>query len=105
MAYSEAPDIIAEFRNIKGMQQSATYYHYRKGGIRAAQFLFHQGEELARGRCLLSYVCSRLMFDFKAVISLCRNNDSTPYTKKYPRADYQLEMFTERRLFKSRQKQ
>jgi len=94
-AYTEDGGIIVEFKNIKEMQLSATYYHYRKGGIRAAQFNFHQGEQLVRGRCLLSYVCSRMHLDFAAAVALCRNNDSTPYAQKYPQRACQLELFLE----------
>lgn len=95
VVYSEDGGIIAEFKNIKEMQISATYYHYRKGGIRAAQFNFHQGKDLSRGHCLLSYVCSRLHLDFAAAVALCKNNDSTPYSEKYPHNAYQLELFPE----------
>lgn len=95
VAYSEDSEIIAEFKNSKEMQLSATYFHYRKGGIRAAQFNFHQGKEMRRGQCLLSYVCSRMHFDFAAALALYRNNDSTPYSAKYPRNTYQLELFSE----------
>ncbi|HOV80048.1 MAG TPA: hypothetical protein PK728_08035 [Bacillota bacterium] len=92
-AYSEAPDIIAEFRSMREMRLAATYYHYRKSGVKAAQFFFHQGGELARGRYLLSYVCTRMMLDFKAAVALSRKNDSTPYSKKYPLHARQLELF------------
>lgn len=95
VAYSEDSEIIAEFKSIKEMQLTATYFHYRKGGIRAAQFSFHQGKELIRGRCLLSYVCSRLHLDFAAAVALYKNNDSTPYSEKYPQRAYQLELFSE----------
>lgn len=99
MAYSEAPEIISEFKNKKGMQLAATYYHYRKGGARAVQFFFHQGKKLDSGHCLLSYVCSRFMFDFKAAVSLSRSNDSTPYLKKFPENPYQLEIFADSHPF------
>ncbi len=95
MAYSEDSDIISEFKRIKGMRPTATYFHYRKGGIRAAQFSFHQGKELVRGRCLLSYVCTRMQLDFTAVVALYHNNDNTPYSVKYPGMVYQLELFSE----------
>lgn len=97
VAYSEDYEIIAEFRDSKEMQLTATYYHYRKGGIRAAQFNFHQGKELSRGKCLLWHVCSLIHFDFRKALTLYRNNDSTPYTEKYPKDAYQLELFQESR--------
>lgn len=95
VAYSEDSTIIAEFKAVKEMQLAATYFHYRKGGIRAAQFHFHQGSELIRGRCLLWYVCSRMHFDFGSAVALYRNNDSTPYSEKFPQIACQLELFPE----------
>lgn len=95
VVYSEDSELIAEYKNSKEMQLTATYYHYRRSGIRAAQFYFHQGKELRRGQCLLGYVCSRMHFDFDAAVALYRNNDSTPYSGKYPQSAYQLELFPE----------
>ncbi len=95
MAYSEDSEIISEFKRIREMRLTATYFHYRKRGIRAAQFSFHQGKKLVRGRCLLSYVCTRMQLDFAAVVALYRNTDSTPYSVKYPGMAYQLELFSE----------
>jgi hypothetical protein len=95
VAYSEDCDTIAVFKGLKEMQLTATYYHYRKGGIRAAQFKFHQGKDLSRGKCLLQHVCSLMHFDFRKALALYRNNDSTPYTEKYPKEAYQLELFQE----------
>jgi hypothetical protein len=96
VVYCEDPGIIAEFKKLEEMQESAAYFHFRARGKRASQFRFHQGEILERGRCLLSYVCSRLHFDFSAVLELYRNNDSTPYMEKYPESFYQLELFPEK---------
>lgn len=95
VVYTEYSDMITEFKNSKDMQLAATYFHYRRGGIRAAQFNFHQGNDLRRGHCLLWYVCSRMHFDFDAAVTLYRNNDSTPYSGKYPQSTYQLELFPE----------
>jgi hypothetical protein len=36
-------------------------------------------------------------FDFRKALALYRNNDSTPYTVKYPKEAYQLELFQENR--------
>jgi len=104
VAYCEDADIIAEFKKIKGMQVSATYFHFRAKGKRASQFRFLQGEQLERGQCLLSYVCARLHLDFSAALELYRNNDSTPYMEKFPDATYQLELFPEKYRGNSRKK-
>lgn len=97
MAYSEDMNIISEFKGLKEMQLTATYGHYRRHGIRAAQFYFHQGEELSSGHCLLSFVCARLDLDFDKAVALFRKNDSTPYSERYPRSVYQLKLFPEDR--------
>lgn len=96
VAYCEDAGVIAEFKKLKEMQESATYFHFRARGKRASQFRFYQGENLKRGECLLSYVCSRLHLDFSAALELYRNNDSTPYIEKYPDLIYQLELFPEK---------
>lgn len=95
VVYCEDDSIIADFKKIKEMQETAAYYYYRARGKHASQFKFHQGEILKRGQCLLSYVCSRLHLDFSAALELYRNNDSTPYLEKYPNSSYQLELFPE----------
>lgn len=96
VAYCEDAETIAAFKKIKEMQVSATYFHFRARGKRASQFRFHQGEILERGKCLLSFVCSRLHLDFYAALELYHNNDSTPYLEKYPDSSYQLELFPEK---------
>lgn len=95
-AYCEDAEIIAEFKKLKEMQVSASYYHFKARGKQASQFRFHQGDLLERGRCLLSYVCSRLHINFSTALELYRNNDSTPYHEKYPGSSYQLELFPEK---------
>lgn len=95
VAYSEDINIIREFKGQKEMRLNATYCHYRKGGIRAAQFIFHQGQELRRGHCLLSYVCARMDLDFVKALDLYRKKDSTPYSQKYFRGSYQIKLFRE----------
>ncbi|MGI6493073.1 MAG: hypothetical protein GX949_00240 [Peptococcaceae bacterium] len=100
VVYCEDAGIITEFKKIKALQESAVYFHYRGKGKHASQFKFQQGEPLERGKCLLSYVCARLHFDFSAALELYRNNDSTPYLEKYPVGFYQLELFPEYYLAK-----
>lgn len=92
-AYSEDMDLVSEFKGLKEMQMTATYGHYRRHGIRAAQFRFHQGEELSSEGCLLSYVCSRMDLEFSRAVALARKNDSTPYSRKYPVSVSQLKLF------------
>jgi hypothetical protein len=104
VAYCEDAGIISEFKKLKEMQVSATYFHFKARGKHASQFRFHQGETLERGRCLLSYVCSRLHMDFSAALELYRNNDSTPYLEKYPGSSYQLELFPEKYQGNSKKK-